>query len=265
MNLTFAIAPDDLQQCPSGPLPSPTLIHRFLGCSAGTVFAAVDASGIVVHCNAACATLVGRRVGALIGLPATALLTVDDAERVISWAAGRAVAPDQPTLLNFADASDRVFTLHAMAERVDGVAMVLAEPPLASDSPDPADWLELNNELATMAREHARTNRRLEAAIAELKDSHWHLKKIHEVLPICVECGRVKGFGSGWQEVVDFLRQSATFLSHGYCPECHDAYVKRHGLDGPEVVADDDHDQRGAPPRECFSAPSPRSGPGRRD
>ncbi len=63
-------------------------------------------------------------------------------------------------------------------------------------------------------------NQTLKAAYEQLDKSFWHLKKIQEVLPICMECGKVKTADSSWEDVVSFLRKNSLFLSHGYCPAC---------------------------------------------
>ena len=63
-------------------------------------------------------------------------------------------------------------------------------------------------------------NTTLQTAYVQLKDSFWHLQKIQEVLPICMECGKVKTTDSSWEDVVSFLKNHSLFLSHGYCPEC---------------------------------------------
>jgi response regulator RpfG family c-di-GMP phosphodiesterase len=70
-------------------------------------------------------------------------------------------------------------------------------------------------------------NRALNAAYEQLDKSFWHLKKIQEVLPICMECGKVKTADSSWEDVVDFLKKNSLFLSHGYCPECEDKMLKQ--------------------------------------
>lgn len=86
---------------------------------------------------------------------------------------------------------------------------------------------ELTNELAVSLRENARQNRELEhvkatleSTLEELRQTHWHIKKLQEVLPICMGCGFVNADERGWQEAVQFLKERAPFLSHGYCPEC---------------------------------------------
>lgn len=70
-------------------------------------------------------------------------------------------------------------------------------------------------------------NQTLKAAYEQLDKSFWHLKKIQEVLPICMECGKVKTADSSWEDVVGFLKKHSLFLSHGYCPECADKVMRQ--------------------------------------
>jgi hypothetical protein len=64
------------------------------------------------------------------------------------------------------------------------------------------------------------TNRELQKALDDLNASYWHLKKIQEVLPICMNCGKVKSGDADWENVVDYLKRNSLFLSHGFCPDC---------------------------------------------
>jgi len=63
-------------------------------------------------------------------------------------------------------------------------------------------------------------NQTLKAAYDHLDQSFWHLRKIQEVLPICMECGKVKTTDTSWEDVVNYLKKNTMFLSHGYCPDC---------------------------------------------
>jgi response regulator RpfG family c-di-GMP phosphodiesterase len=82
-----------------------------------------------------------------------------------------------------------------------------------------------------------RENKTLKAAYDKLDKSFWHLRKIQEVLPICLACGKVKTTDSSWEDVVSFLQKNSMFLSHGYCPECAekviDAYTRTEGIVTP--------------------------------
>ncbi len=65
-----------------------------------------------------------------------------------------------------------------------------------------------------------RENRTLKVTYEQLDSSFWHLRKIQEVLPICMGCGKVKTADASWEDVVSFLKNNSMFLSHGYCPDC---------------------------------------------
>ena len=65
-------------------------------------------------------------------------------------------------------------------------------------------------------------NQTLKTAYDQLDKSFWHLRKIQEVLPICMACGKVKTSDSSWEDVVSFLKDNSMFLSHGYCPDCEE-------------------------------------------
>lgn len=84
---------------------------------------------------------------------------------------------------------------------------------------------ETNNELAVLARELARTKAELAKALRDLRESHWYLSKIHEVLPICVGCGDVRTAANGteWETLTRYLRSADLRFSHGYCPACEAA------------------------------------------
>jgi flagellar biosynthesis regulator FlaF len=65
----------------------------------------------------------------------------------------------------------------------------------------------------------------LEKAMHDLDQSHWHLDKVAEFLPICMECGKVKTAGAQWEPLIEYFRKNELFLTHGLCPEC-DAKVR---------------------------------------
>ena len=87
----------------------------------------------------------------------------------------------------------------------------------------------MNNRWALLVRDHEKNKRALvqanlesEKALAELNESHWHLQKIQETLPICMYCSKVKTGDLHWEGVVEYLKANSLFLSHGCCPECDD-------------------------------------------
>lgn len=74
--------------------------------------------------------------------------------------------------------------------------------------------------------ELARAKAELEEALRELRESHWMLRKVADVLPSCMYCGRVKPGERDWESASDFLRRNSRFLSHGCCPGCVEALLR---------------------------------------
>ncbi len=90
-------------------------------------------------------------------------------------------------------------------------------PLVDEDDPAPAEATPpIGDEVAQLQHD----NRILQETLDTLKKSHWHLRKLQEVLPICVVCGKVKSAEAKWEDVHTYLRANAEFLSHGYCPDC---------------------------------------------
>jgi hypothetical protein len=188
------------------------------------LLAAVD--GTIRSANRAMAAALGVPEADLPGRPVWGLLTEHDAS-LVRERVGRADRDDErPLLLNFVTAGHSPFTLECRCGVGAGHFVILGEPPREKAEAFQEEWLRMNNQLAVLTRENARQNkelqqakRELEQALADLRDSHWHLKKLQEVLPLCMDCGKVKA-GARWEGVVEYLKQNALFLSHGYCPDC---------------------------------------------
>jgi PAS domain S-box-containing protein len=56
--------------------------------------------------------------------------------------------------------------------------------------------------------------------------SYWYIRKLHEVLPFCMGCKKVKSTQASWESLENFLTHNADFLSHCYCPECLEKWRK---------------------------------------
>jgi response regulator RpfG family c-di-GMP phosphodiesterase len=74
-------------------------------------------------------------------------------------------------------------------------------------------------------------NRWLERSLERLRAASAVLQQIGAVLPICMECGKVKNPSAEWQDIARFLQESVIPLSHGYCPSCAVMVRERLGLD----------------------------------
>ncbi len=202
------------------------LLQRLLADPEDAHWLAVDRQGAVIEASGAIADLLGAAPQALAGRPVAELLTEPDARTVAAAIADEAGEPVE-LLLNLAGPTSLPETLTCRIQRVPGGALILGAPPRGREAKLRRQLLELNAELIVLTRDDARKARDLEAARAELErtvnelnTSYWHLKKIQEVLPICMECGRVKTGELRWETVVDYLKAHSLFLSHGYCPDC---------------------------------------------
>ena len=77
----------------------------------------------------------------------------------------------------------------------------------------------LNNRLAVMARERERERRALERALAERDRAYWHLRRVQELLPVCMDCHAVRPEGS-WQNLMDYFQANEIPVTHGLCDVC---------------------------------------------
>ncbi len=62
--------------------------------------------------------------------------------------------------------------------------------------------------------------RKLQEALDELDRSHWRVRKLQELLPLCMTCHQIHRPDESWEPLVDFLARDGLLVSHGYCPDC---------------------------------------------
>lgn len=198
-----------------------------------------DHEGRVSVVNRAMAGLLGTDPELPVGVPTTELLTEGDASLVQRerQREPRQRPPGGLLLLNFVDADHFPQTLRCVLAVLEDGFVILGERAAPREDTLQRELLELNNTLAVLSRENARrsrelqvANRKLEETLDELNRSFWHLRKIQEVLPICVQCGKVKTSEASWEPVADYLRKHSLFLSHGFCPECAAVVMEEWGL-----------------------------------
>lgn len=63
-------------------------------------------------------------------------------------------------------------------------------------------------------------NAALQAALDDVRRSHWMLRRVQELLPVCSYCGKVRTGEGRWQTMREYLNENADFLTHGVCPDC---------------------------------------------
>jgi heme-degrading monooxygenase HmoA len=201
-------------------------LARYLATSESVHYLAVDASGLIVACSQAVLSTFDVTLDDLLGSSVWCRLFDQDAhwlqERVASG-----LQNQESALLNFVDGECRRYTLLTKLDVYPDGFVLVGELPQARRATTEEAIFDLNNQLAVITREHSRQNKALKKALAELEKTHqalnrsnWHLKKIQEVLPICMQCGKVDSGEASWQDVVQYLKENSDFLSHGYCPEC---------------------------------------------
>jgi len=192
----------------------------------GPGLAFLDAAGVVREANDAFVQQLGlAHPTAIVGRGFDAFLT--DREWLHRWLEQLRDAPEGPRQVNVVAPAGSAATLHCWMRR-DGDRFVLACVPAAgAATAHSMAHMQVSTELSALARAYAQQAIELqearaaaEAALADLRTSHWHLRRIQEVLPICMECGLVKADGAEWSDVLSYFRQNANFLSHGYCPAC---------------------------------------------
>jgi hypothetical protein len=108
--------------------------------------------------------------------------------------------------------------IHAAATFLSALALLLALLRLV---------LTVRENVA-LARLLEKQSNELRQAADERQRTHWQLKKVREVLSICMDCDTVRP-GEEWVGAVEYLKQNQLLLSHGYCPPCAERH--EHALD----------------------------------
>jgi heme oxygenase (mycobilin-producing) len=219
---------------------SASVISEFLGRSPTVCWIILDSGGIIAAANPAAAQMIGRELGSMVGQPVWSFLTEPDAACLRSAIESPGRAWNQPHLLNFVGPGDMPLTLRCLVERRPDGFVLIGEAVREHEMALERELLAMNKRLAVLLRENARKSKALrktsasaEKALQDLQDSHWLLKKIQEVLPICMYCGKVQTSEWKWEEVADYLRKNSLFLSHGFCPDCDPACEGDRGAEAP--------------------------------
>lgn len=208
------------------------------------IYLEVSRDGRLNTWNPAVPLRFGRTADQLRDLDLDALVAGGDLDLLNASTTGKEVEEAPARLVNFLGTRSEPVTLSCRVFAENGVRHIVGVDP-------PGDWQRmeeelfgLNQELAVAVREAARkrrelaaTKEELETTLEELRNSYWHLKKVQEVIPVCMHCGRIRGSGASWDALVDYLRQNSIFVSHGLCPDCREEHYPDTGsdLDGEEM------------------------------
>lgn len=191
------------------------------------IFVSVARDGRIEECNPYFAKLLGKPVSTLLGCSVWTFLTDPDAEalRETIESEGQAVRLNQR--LNFVSSDYVPSTFNCLISRRPTGFVIVGEPVWQDMYKAQRQLIELHDQTSVLMRDVSKQLKELKAAktqvetmLHELRDSYWHLRKLGEVLPICLNCGKIKSVDMAWERVTEFLKKNALPLSHGYCPEC---------------------------------------------
>ena len=139
----------------------------------------------------------------------------------------------QDMILNFVDSALFPISVKARMSAVNEKILLIAERSSIEEESLARQLIDLNNELTRLTREIQQKNRELTEtrdglvrAIEERDKSHWFIRRMQDVLPICMGCKKVKPSESSWQDVEEFLKNNTDFLTHSYCPDCLEKWKK---------------------------------------
>jgi heme-degrading monooxygenase HmoA/PAS domain-containing protein len=211
-------------------------LPRFLAGTRSLHWLQASFDGGIVAANPAFELLLQESRGALAGQSLWDRMTQADAASIQATLNSENADSEGPMLLNFVDRDQSVQTLECHVEVRREHFVLIGEPVREHDRALAKELLELNNRWALLVRENEKnvkalrqTNEELDIALSDLKESHWHLRKIQETLPICMYCGKVKTGDARWEGVVEYLKANSLFLSHGCCPGCLDLMNEQEG------------------------------------
>jgi PAS domain S-box-containing protein len=199
-----------------------------------------DGHGKILVCNSRMADLLGVSQDQLCGQALWPYLTAPDVAKLQKLLRGgaeeQAEEQVENTLLNFLSTEGLPHTLECTIHRQKDGAAVIGNIPGRQQEELQRQIIEINNEMAVLVREDAATNKDLaaakhdlEKALNEVSTLYWQIRKVREVLPMCLKCGKVQSGETHWEDLADFMIQRFPFLSHGYCPDCAAQELKDEG------------------------------------
>ena len=92
--------------------------------------------------------------------------------------------------------------------------------------PKPFDYEELRVRVQVGERV-VRLQQTLASRVGELQDALGQLKQLHQIIPICTFCKKVRDDQDFWDQVENYLaKHSPTRFSHAICPDCHEVRLQ---------------------------------------
>lgn len=219
--------PDRMPEFEEAVTDSLPVIARYLNQSVEIHFIAASREGIILTCNTVLTEHLQKRTNEVVGRKINKFLMETSAALLRQKVESPEPGPGESLLLNFVDADFHPFTLECnLVARPDGF-VIIGAPPSGKQQALQEELIMLNNQLSVLMRENERqskalkkTHVELEKTYEDLRQSHWHLKKIQEVLPMCLLCHKVKTADGQWDSLIKYFNDNSDFLSHSYCDEC---------------------------------------------
>lgn len=175
--------------------------------SSWLVLIELDASGVVIACNAGCLAALDRRVDP-IGERYAALFSTQPDDSGALPPLGRCVINPRPPV-----PPRRMETMILAAG--DGRLVIAGDR-----QPDP----EILRQLTSLNDEMTALTRALHKEKAQLARTLSRIRRLEGMLPICSYCHRIRDEGASWQRLESYLAEhSDAQFSHGICPTCLEA------------------------------------------
>ncbi len=197
-----------------------------------------DSNGEIKLCNAIAVQGLGLTVDEILGKQLATFLVPSDAEKVMELVRSTKRDCKISHVLNFVSTTNEPRTLVCRIDCHPSHFALIGEQSVDQELSHYYELHDLNNQLATLARENARktkelaqANAKLQSTLDELNRSYWHLSKVAEVMPMCVVCGKIKSDEAQWQDVAEYFRTNSLLVSHGCCPPCQQTLEKKMGLE----------------------------------
>jgi heme-degrading monooxygenase HmoA/uncharacterized protein YlaN (UPF0358 family) len=228
-------APHDIEQIAAD---STALLAHYLIESRTTHLVASALDGTIRACNWRFADSLKAPADTLPGSPIWAYMRDEDRATLRHLLLGSGRDLSAKFLLDFMNADGVPFTLQVQMHRQPEHFVLIGEPCLLSDEALDQRMAALNGELETVTRENLRKTRELEKVraeldktLSELDDLQWHMRKISELLPLCLCCHKIRMRDEHWHEIAEYMARNSLFLTHSYCPECFERVMTELGAE----------------------------------
>lgn len=188
----------------------------------------VSAGGNVLQWNQAAGRGLGSHVELREGEPVWGLLAASSASLLRASLQEARLRPVR-VLLTFSDGETFAFTLSCSLHWMGDACYLFGEELVEREKRMNEELLSLTSELARVSRERAKLAAQLERTLADLRTSHWQIRRIQQHLPICAVCHKVPNGPRDeacWEPLIEFLARSGMLMTHGYCPACEAAALE---------------------------------------